>query len=90
MLLLGIANGAISSPVVSHIMATRACRTLGKGPGVGAYRLFERLGHVAGPLIVGQLITWNNPEINPILLLGIIISVFGFIFLLTTDRRQTR
>jgi predicted MFS family arabinose efflux permease len=88
MLLLGMANGAISSPVVSHIMETRSCRTLGQGTGVGAYRLFERMGHVAGPLIVGQLFTWSKQRMNAILLLGIIIAIFGITFLIATDRRQ--
>jgi predicted MFS family arabinose efflux permease len=88
MLLLGMANGAISAPVVSHIMGTRACRTLGEGAGVGAYRLFERMGHVAGPLIIGQLFTWSNQRMKAILLLGIVIAVFGFAFLVSTDRRR--
>jgi predicted MFS family arabinose efflux permease len=88
MLLLGVANGAISSPVVSHIMETRTCRTLGQGAGVGTYRLFERMGHVAGPLIVGQLFTWSKQRMNAIVLLGSVIALFGIAFLIATDRKQ--
>lgn len=89
MLLLGAANGAISSPVVSHIMETRACRKLGQGTGVSAYRLFERMGHVTGPLIVGQLFTWSKQKMDAILLLGIIVAVFGIAFLISSGRKHS-
>lgn len=88
MFLLGVANGAISSPVVSHIMKTRTCRTLGQGAGVGAYRLFERMGHVAGPLIIGQLFMWYNQRMHAILLFGLVIGVFGIVFLIASNRKQ--
>ncbi len=87
MFLLGMANGAISSPVVSHIMGTRACRMMGEGAGVGAYRLFERLGHVAGPLIMGQLFAWSTRKMTAVVLFGIIMATFAMAFLITTDRR---
>ena len=87
MLLLGVANGAISSPVVSHIMETRTCRKLGEGAGIGAYRLFERMGHVAGPLVVGQLFAWSARKTHAVLLVGVMMAAFGMAFLLTTDRK---
>lgn len=54
-LLLGLAHGCINAPIITHVSQTSAAQSLG-APGTAAlYRVLERIGHVAGPLIVAQM-----------------------------------
>jgi len=53
---LGLAHGLINAPVVTHVAATEVARRAGAAPVTATYRLLERIGHVAGPAIVGQLL----------------------------------
>lgn len=53
---LGLAHGLINAPVVTHVASTEVARRAGAAPATATYRLLERIGHVAGPAIVGQLL----------------------------------
>ncbi len=85
--ILGLANGFIAAPVVSHILDTHAAKVLGSSSAVSVYRLLERLGHVAGPLIVGQLLILNQQKAATIAWVGCLMLVFGVLFL-TFGRRK--
>ncbi|MGE0153802.1 MAG: MFS transporter [Reyranellaceae bacterium] len=54
-LLLGLAHGCINAPIITHVSHTSAAHALGAGGAAALYRVLERLGHVAGPLIAAQM-----------------------------------
>jgi MFS family permease len=54
-ILVGFAHGCINAPIVTHISQTEAASRYGVTNAAAAYRLIERLGHIVGPVIVGQL-----------------------------------
>lgn len=52
--LIGIAHGFINAPVVTHVAESRIARQLGVANVASTYRLVERFGHMAGPVLMGQ------------------------------------
>jgi predicted MFS family arabinose efflux permease len=89
MILLGVANGAISAPIVTHIMDTRTSVDLGAGSATAVYRLLERIGHVVGPIIVAQMMLWQHQSTTTISLLGFIAISFGTIFFIFCSQRTS-
>jgi predicted MFS family arabinose efflux permease len=55
-LTVGIAHGFINAPVVTHVANSALASEVGGTTVTTAYRFLERAGHVAGPLLVGQLL----------------------------------
>lgn len=53
----GLAHGCVNAPIVSHIGDTDAAEKLGRPAATAIYRLMERIGHVAGPVLVGLIFT---------------------------------
>jgi len=85
--LLGIAHGFINAPVVTYIADSELADEIGQGTATATYRFLERIGHVAGPVVVGQLLIWTDFNWSTIGLVGIAIVGFGLIFILTTDSK---
>ena len=56
MSLLGIAHGFIFAPILIHIAGTPAAGILGPASAISYYRVLERVGHIAGPIIAAQLL----------------------------------
>lgn len=54
--LIGLAHGCVNAPVVSFIGETSATDRLGRPAATAIYRLMERGGHVAGPMLVALLL----------------------------------
>jgi MFS family permease len=80
--LVGIAHGFINAPVVTHVAHSELSKELGANSVTTTYRFVERIGHVAGPALAGQLFfIWGQ---TPLILswLGIVTAVLGFLFLL--------
>ena len=80
--LVGIAHGFINAPVVTHVAHSELSKELGANSVTTTYRFVERIGHVAGPALAGQLFfIWGQ---TPLILswLGIATAVLGFLFLL--------
>ena len=61
-LLLGFAHGLINAPVVTHVANSKVALALGPSAATSIYRLAERFGHVAGPLLVGQAMLLSNQD----------------------------
>jgi predicted MFS family arabinose efflux permease len=80
--IVGIAHGFINAPVITHIANSELAAAIGPPSATATYRLLERLGHIGGPLIVGQLFLAGGPEPGIIGLLGAGTVVFGLIFIL--------
>jgi MFS family permease len=53
--LVGVAHGYINAPIITHITNSPVAGEFGMTSTAAAYRLLERVGHVLGPIIVGQL-----------------------------------
>jgi MFS-type transporter involved in bile tolerance (Atg22 family) len=54
------------------------------------YRLLERFGHVAGPIIVGELLFLNSDHLTGVSWLGVIVIFLGILFLIHVGVRSPR
>jgi hypothetical protein len=61
-IVLGIAHGFINAPVVTHIADSPLAARLGQSAATAAYRFLERIGHVTGPVVVGQFLFWSGQD----------------------------
>jgi MFS family permease len=78
--LLGVAHGFINAPVVTHVAEARVAQQIGLAPSTAIYRFLERLGHVAGPLIVAQFLLWFGMQPSTLLYLALVVLILGLIF----------
>jgi hypothetical protein len=81
MLVLGLGHGLINAPIVTHIGSMPVAALLGRASTVAAYRFIERIGHVAGPVIVGQLLLAFGMAPMVISGIGVATILFGFAFI---------
>ncbi len=88
--MVGAAHGFINAPVVSYIADSRLSAEIGTSTTTATYRFLERVGHVAGPVVVGQLLIWTNYEWSAVAIVGGAIAVFGLLFILSPDDRTPR
>ena len=59
--LVGIAHGFINAPVVTHVAHSELAKEIGANSVTTTYRFVERIGHVAGPVLVAQLfLIWGQ------------------------------
>ena len=59
--IVGIAHGFINAPVVTHVADSELASTIGASSLTATYRFLERLGHIAGPIIIAQLfLLWGQ------------------------------
>lgn len=79
---LGIAHGMINAPVVTHVAKSRLAILLGQSSVTANYRFLERIGHIAGPIIVGQLFMFLGQSPSVIGILGVVVTLMAFMFVL--------
>ena len=89
-LLLGLGQGCINAPIVTHIMDTPGARSVGRQMTTTIYRVMERLGHAVGPLIVGQLLLLNHEDPITIGYIGMAMLLFAVLFILGSRRSPPR
>jgi MFS family permease len=53
MLIIGIGHGFINAPIVAYVSSLAVAHRVGISGLTASYRFLERIGHVAGPLLVG-------------------------------------
>ncbi len=87
--IVGLAHGFINAPVISFIASTDAARRLGEAPVTAFYRFIERVGHIAGPLVVGQLFFLSGRSPAVIAWLGLAMVIFAVLFLLRQERKES-
>jgi predicted MFS family arabinose efflux permease len=80
-LMVGVAHGLINAPVVTHVTETRIANEVGTTNVAAAYRLLERVGHVAGPLIMGQIFLFAGVSWTVLSVIGCVIFLLGALFL---------
>jgi len=79
---LGVAHGFINAPVVTHVAESELATSVGASSLTATYRFLERLGHIAGPIIVGQLFLFWGQSALLLVWVGAVILIFGLLFLL--------
>ncbi len=80
----GIAHGFINAPVVTHVAESALAHKLGAGTLTATYRFLERVGHIAGPIVISQLFLLGGQEAKLMLWVAGAITLFGLIFLIRT------
>jgi drug/metabolite transporter (DMT)-like permease len=80
--LVGVAHGFINAPVVTHVAHSELAKEIGANSVTTTYRFVERIGHVAGPLLLAQLfLVWGqSPQI--MIGIGVAVAVLGLLFLI--------
>ncbi len=86
---MGVAHTFSVSSQASFITETAFVKKVGPGAGMGIFRFWERTGNVAGPLLMGSLITTTGYE-RSIMIVGIIsvlCSLLYFIMIISETKR---
>ncbi|UCH72782.1 MAG: MFS transporter [Rhodospirillales bacterium] len=86
--IVGIAHGFINAPVVTHVANSELAAATGETSATAAYRFLERIGHVAGPFIVGQLFIFSNRDPMVVTWIGAAIALLGVLFILKPTTAQ--
>lgn len=79
---IGLSHTFSISSQVAVITETSVIQRIGVGTGMGIFRFWERLGNVAGPLVVGFLIV-SLGYIQTVVALGIVSVVCSLLYLAT-------
>jgi predicted MFS family arabinose efflux permease len=87
--LVGLAHGFVNAPVVTHIADTNVARNMGAGSATALYRVLERIGHVAGPMLAGQLLVLNAQSPAAIGWAGAALIGFAILFAVSVRRSGT-
>jgi MFS family permease len=80
-IVVGLSHGFINAPVVTHVAHSELAAEIGATPVTTTYRFLERIGHVAGPFMVGQLfLIWGqSPQV--LAWIGVATTALGLLFL---------
>lgn len=81
-IVLGLAHGLINAPIVSHVAGLPVGEKIGVSALTATYRFLERIGHVAGPLLVGQMFFLIGEDAMVLTWVGGAIALFGLIYFL--------
>lgn len=80
--ILGAGHGFINAPVVTHIAQSNLAQRIGESSATATYRFLERVGHAAGPIVIGQFLILNNGNPTFLIWLGGLVAFFGLVFLM--------
>ena len=89
-MLVGIAHGFINAPVVTYVADSPLASEIGASTATATYRFLERIGHVAGPVLIGQLLIWTDFDWKAVGFVGLVIALFALIFILTSSSSEQR
>jgi MFS family permease len=81
-IVIGMAHGCINAPVVTHVAELGLTRAIGVDSTTATYRFLERIGHVMGPIIVGQMFLASGTSPTAIAWFGATTAFLGIVFLL--------
>jgi len=85
----GLSHGLINAPVVTHIADSRLASSIGASTATATYRFMERIGHIAGPVLIGQLFIIGGQDATLLTWVGGVIMIFGLIFIIGAAQPQT-
>jgi MFS family permease len=76
----GIAHGFVNAPVVTHVADSALAKQMGPSMVTATYRFLERAGHIAGPIIMGQLLSYFGRGSALLSWIGVSFVLFGLLF----------
>lgn len=76
----GIGHGGINAPVITHVSVSALAARVGQSPVAAAYRFLERIGHIAGPMVAGQLLYLSHQSPLVIAWSGLALIILGASF----------
>ena len=88
--IVGLAHGFINAPVVTRIADSKLAQEVGADSATASYRFLERVGHVAGPIVVGQLFVLLGQQVEVVSWIGGIVVVLGLLFVFSGGRSDPR
>jgi predicted MFS family arabinose efflux permease len=83
--LVGIAHGFINAPVVTHVSDSEVSSKVGAPAVAATYRLLERVGHVVGPGLMGQMLLVFGQDFSTLFWIAGGVAGLAFLFA-ATDR----
>ena len=86
----GVAHGFINAPVITHVAESSFAMKVGASSATATYRFLERIGHVAGPIIVGQMFLVFGQNALSLTWTGGAIALLGLLFLLRFARPRAK
>ena len=89
-LVVGTAHGFVNAPVVTHVAESSLARRIGASSATATYRFLERIGHMAGPIVVGQLLLMGGQRATVVGWVGAAIALLGFFFFVRTAPEPVR
>ncbi len=89
-IVLGLAHGLINAPIVSHVAGLPVGEQIGVSALTATYRFLERIGHVAGPLLVGQMFLLIGEDAMVLAWSGGAIALFGLLYFMFSRGRAPR
>lgn len=88
MIVLGLAHGFIQAPIVTHISHTVTAKELGQSTASSIYRLYERIGNISGPLLIGAILAQTDYNAITITWIGAVVGFLGLLFFLRIRPRR--
>lgn len=82
--IVGVAHGFINAPVVTHVADSPLARKIGESSLTANYRFLERIGHIAGPILVSQLFLLSGQSAQFMVWIAGAIMLSGLIFVMRT------
>jgi predicted MFS family arabinose efflux permease len=90
MILVGVSQGLIAAPSISHIVDTQIAERRGWAAVVSMHRLLERAGHVSGPLVMGWGMAATSGGGLSVGLVGVATISAGTLFIATVRHRRIK
>lgn len=84
----GFSHGLINAPVVTHIAESGLAQRIGPSTATATYRFMERIGHIAGPMLIGQLFVHGGQNALLLTWVGGGIIVFSLLFIVGSTQPQ--
>jgi hypothetical protein len=88
MILVGVSQGLIAAPSISHIVDTQIAQTRGWAAVVSMHRFLERTGHVSGPLVMGWGVAATYGGGFAIGVVGLVTIAGGTLFIATVKHHK--
>jgi predicted MFS family arabinose efflux permease len=85
----GLSHGMINAPVVTHIAQSTLAKNIGASTATATYRFMERIGHIAGPVLIGQLFVFGGQNASMLTWVGVIIMICALIFIIGAAQPRT-
>jgi MFS family permease len=84
-IVVGVAHGCVNAPVVTHIAELKLAREIGVDATTATYRFLERVGHIAGPIIAGQMFLMFGVSPAVVTWFGATTIILALVFLALFD-----